>query len=143
MLFDTDFVKIQNLTRSPIFLAEDCGRDEENKTRKVESTARFLNDAGIAGVTAVPMALHESELWTKRESGTPDLVISAANEHDVRYHIEMGYPPLQIYATTARNWQVALLRHEPGASSCSLCRFPPEGSQLPMASATANTTPAP
>jgi len=139
-LFDMDFVKIHNLSRSPIFLADDCGMEEEgNKTHKVASTARFLKAAGIMDVTAVPIALHGSDLWTKRQSGTPDLVISAANEHDVRYHIEMGYPPLQIYATTGRNWQVALLRHEPGAPSCSLCRFPPEVSKVPMACATDHT----
>ena len=135
-LFDMDHVKIHNVSRSPIFTAEDCGPDDESGVEKVVAARRFLEAAEIEVADVEPRALHESKFWTARQQGTPDLIVSAANEHDVRYHIEMGYPPLQVYATTGRNWQVALLRHEPGAPSCSMCRFPPEETKVPMACAT-------
>ena len=61
-----------------------------------------------------------------REVGSTDVLISTANEFNVRYYVEMGFPPIQLYATTGRNWQATLMRHVPGAKACSLCVFPPD-----------------
>ena len=119
-LIDHDRVKIHNLSRSPTFSAADCGR------YKVDVTATYLRAAGVEEVIVDAVALDKSEIWRDRAQGTPDIVISAANEFNVRYHIEMGYPPVQIYATTGQNWQTTLLRHLPSASACSLCLFPPD-----------------
>lgn len=131
-LVDMDRVKVKNITRSPIFSAEDARLD----LPKVSSVAAFLKGAGVHDVEHDPVKLNESALWRDRNSGTPDVVISAANEFNVRYHIEMGYPPIQVYATTGKNWQTTLLRHLPGDAACSLCVFPPDPSSLPMACAT-------
>ena len=49
--------------------------------------------------------------------------VSAANERNVRAVIESGFPPLQIYGTTGRNWQAAVIRHMPLEDPCSCCLF--------------------
>ena len=129
-LIDMDVVKIRNLTRSPIF------KDFEKGTPKVNSVAAFLRGAGVRNVVTDPVTLHESKAWAERAPGTPDVVYSAANEHEVRYHIEMGYPPIELYATTGKNWQVTLLRHDVGSPGCSLCVFPPGLDYAPSTCAT-------
>lgn len=119
-LIDMDHVKVENLDRSPIFLDQDVGR------LKVEAANAFLAARGIENVAIDPRPLHESELWMGRSAGTPDAVISAANEMNVRHHIESQYPPIQIYGTTGRNWQASLIRHIPMVEACSSCLFPEE-----------------
>jgi len=142
-LIDKDRVKIHNLSRSPLFVAADCVDEmvhPEGGLYKVDASKRFLHEIGVTRVESEPVALHRSSLWQYRPSGTPDVVVSAANEEDVRYHIEMGYPPIQIYATTGKNWQIALLRHLPDDEACSMCIFPPEESRIPMPCATDHVT---
>lgn len=117
-LFDRDVVKVENLDRSPTFRAQDVGHD------KVASTADFLRAIGVPDVHPESHWLHESERWANRRSGVPNLIISTANEHRVRYRIEAGFPPLQIYGTTGRNWQASVIRHIPMVEACSLCLFP-------------------
>lgn len=117
-LFDMDRVKIENLDRSPIFRAGDVGEP------KVDAAARFLRDAGVVDVAAQACPLDESPLWLHRTAGTPDLLIAAANERNVRSVIEAGYPPVQVYGTTGKNWQAAVLRHVPLVDPCSCCIFP-------------------
>lgn len=117
-VIDHDRVKLHNLDRSPIFVNADVGR------LKVEATRGYLQGVGVREVRIDPLPLHESRLWRNRQPGQPDLVIAAANEMKVRYYIEAGFPPTQIYATTGQNWQVAAIRHEPFGSACSLCLFP-------------------
>jgi hypothetical protein len=131
-LVDHDGVGIHNITRSPIFT------DAQAKIgmAKVEAVAAFLRGAGVEDVVVDPTALHESALWNLREAGSTDVLISAANEFNVRYHIEMGFPPIQLYATTGRNWQATLVRHVPGAKACSLCVFPPDEKFAPTTCAT-------
>lgn len=135
-LIDHDLVGIHNITRSPIFT------DGHAKIglAKVDAVAAFLRGANIENVVVDPVALHESRLWNSREAGSTDVLISAANEFNVRYHIEMGFPPIQLYATTGRNWQATLMRHVPGAKACSLCVFPPEKKFVPTACATVGST---
>ena len=116
-LFDGDVVEVPNLDRSPIFVNADVGK------KKVEVTRRWLERSGISA-KAEPYALHESEVWRNREEGAPDLMISAANEYNVRSLIEGGFPPLQIYGTTGNNWQAAMIRHVPMRDPCSRCLFP-------------------
>jgi hypothetical protein len=118
VLFDGDRVKRENITRSPIFADSDIGDP------KVEVTANHLNACGITDVVTEPKALHESRRWHDREAGTPDLVIAAANEHNVRHLIESLYPPIQIYGTTGKNWQASVIRHAPLIDPCSCCLFP-------------------
>lgn len=116
-LIDMDFVKIENLDRSPVLRAKDVGR------KKVEATKAFLQNCGVEDVSVEPYALDELAIWQNRKPGVPDLVISAANERNVRDLIENGYPPIQIYATTGRNWQASLIRHIPMIDPCSRCLF--------------------
>lgn len=118
VLFDGDKVGRENITRSPIFVDSDIG------TPKVMVTANHLHTCGIANVIAEPKALHESRLWYDREAGKSDLVIAAANEHNVRHLIESLYPPIQIYGTTGKNWQASVIRHAPLIDPCSCCLFP-------------------
>jgi len=130
-LVDMDRVKVHNLDRSPIFTASDVGQ------YKVEATKRFLNSAGYNDVTVFPVSLDECNAWTRRTIGTPNFVLSAANERNVRQIIEEGLPPVQIYGTTGRNWQASLLRHEFGTGACSCCVFPPKDQTPPTECATA------
>lgn len=131
-LIDPDGVGIHNITRSPVFTDAHAKID----LAKVEAVAAFLRGAGAGHVAVDPVPLHESTLWNSRETGSTDVLISAANEFNVRYHIEMGFPPIQLYATTGRNWQTTLMRHLPGGNACSLCVFPPDENFAPMACAT-------
>lgn len=137
-LIDHDVVKTHNLDRSPIFTDDDA----ENKRPKVVSTERFLNGAGIRGTRSDANPLHQSALWAERQAGEPDILISAANEMDVRRFIELAFPPLQIYATTGQNWQASLIRHIPMIEACSLCLFPIDRPSSPTLCATAPAAPA-
>jgi hypothetical protein len=121
-LFDMDFVKVQNLDRSPIFSAADA----QNRLRKVNATEAYLRSVGVQDIATEKDPLDQSRVWFTREAGTPDLLISAANERDVRYVIEKSAPPLQIYGTTGANWEASVIRHTPLTDPCSCCLFPPE-----------------
>lgn len=136
-LIDHDGVGIHNITRSPIF----TDAHAKIELAKVEAVAAFLRGAGVEDVAVDPVALHESALWNLREVGSTDVLISAANEFNVRYHIEMGFPPIQLYATTGRNWQATLMRHVPGAKACSLCVFPADEKFAPTTCATDGSAP--
>jgi hypothetical protein len=125
-IVDMDVVKIENLDRSPVFLAEEAlaqGTDDE--VYKVDSLASFLRSAGIEARTH-RRALNEVDCWLNRQPGPPDIVFAAANERNVRYVIEAGMPPIQIYGTTGQNWQASMVRHVPSRDPCSCCLFPPE-----------------
>jgi molybdopterin/thiamine biosynthesis adenylyltransferase len=117
-LFDMDIVKIHNLDRSPVFAAEQVGM------AKVQATEAWLRRAGVSCINSDQQALDESDLWRKREEGRPDILVAAANERNVRSVIETGFPPIQVYGTTGKNWQVAMIRHVPMKDPCSLCLFP-------------------
>jgi hypothetical protein len=121
-LFDMDFVKVQNLDRSPIFSAADA----QNRLRKIEATETYLRSVGVQDIATEKDPLDRSRVWFAREAGTPDLLISAANERNVRYVIEKSLPPLQIYGTTGANWEASVIRHTPLTDPCSCCLFPPE-----------------
>jgi hypothetical protein len=117
-LFDMDHVEVHNLDRSPLFVVRHVG------LKKVVAAAEYLTSVGVANVVAEPVALDESTTWRDRPPGTPDMLISAANERNVRSVIESRYPPLQVYGTTGRNWQAAVIRHIPLEDPCSCCLFP-------------------
>lgn len=134
-LIDADVVKVHNLDRSPLFTNEDVG------ISKVRAARRFLEEIGIEDAPADERPLHESALWLERRIGWPDILVAAANEMDVRYHIESRYPPVQLYGTTGRNWQCSAIRHIPFADACSCCLFPPDIHQPATACATAPSNP--
>jgi len=133
LLFDMDFVKDHNLDRSPIFFKGDVG------LRKVDVTAEWLRQAGVSMVTGDPNALDESPLWKERQAGSPDILIAAANERNVRPLIETCMPPIQIYGTTGKNWQSAMIRHLPMKEACSCCLFG-EAEHAPTQCATGSVT---
>jgi len=135
-LIDHDHVGVHNITRSPVFTDAQASIE----MAKVEAVACFLRSAGVKDVAVDPVMFHESGLWKSREVGSPDVLISSANEFNVRYHIEMGFPPIQLYASTGRNWQATLMRHAPAAKACSLCVFPPDENFAPTQCATVETT---
>jgi hypothetical protein len=120
-IFDRDDVKIENLDRSPIFQSKDEGQS------KAKVIARFLSARGVQA-RAEPIWLDESQGWKGRQQGTPDILVSAANERNVRYAIETQFPPVQVYGTTGLNWQASVFRHIPPQDPCSCCVFPPAGS---------------
>lgn len=130
-LIDMDRVKRWNLDRSAIFTEADIGRF------KVEASRDFLANAGFINIRTESCPLHEADAWTMRVPGSPDILIAAANELNVRYHIEAQYPPLQLYATTGRNWQISLIRHIPLVEACSCCLFPDGVPRAPTTCASA------
>ena len=133
VLVDRDLVKVENITRSALFSWPDAIAGSP----KAEVAARWLRETGVERVDPHVVWLHEiPELWSMREQGTPDLLISAANERDVRSTIESGYPPLQVYATTGRNWQATLFRHVPMTDACSRCVPGSEVTPMPAPCAT-------
>lgn len=138
-LIDMKKVKIHNLSRSPIFASESC-KDEhiniESNEFKVDAVEKFLIQSGLPRVEAENVELKNSKKWNEREIGTPDIVVPAANEGNANYCIEAGYPPIQLYASTGKDWQITLWRHRPSHDVCSLCIFPPEDSQSEFVCAT-------
>lgn len=138
VLVDRDIVKLKNVTRSPLF----SWRDAELRMPKVEVVRRALHDAGVARIEPHQAWLDDIPArWSGRDVGTPDILISAANERSVRSVIEAGHPPLQVYGTTGRNWQATLFRHIPMVEACSRC-IP--GGQVPTTTAlcaTGSSTP--
>ncbi len=118
VLVDKDKVEPENVTRSALFSCQDA----LDETPKVDAALRWLQGAGVETTETHFAWLDEiPERWMGRRLGTPDILISAANERNVRSTIEAGYPPLQVYATTGRNWQATLFRHIPIVDACSLC----------------------
>lgn len=126
--FDMDVVKVENLDRSPVFTYVDADRG----TYKSDAVTSYLRSAGVAQAESVRGPLDQSTRWSSRPPGTPDLVISAANERNVRYVIEQSCPPLQIYGTTGTNWVASVIRHIPLIDACSCCVFPPDAQQARM-----------
>ena len=102
VLVDRDNVEIENVTRSALF----SWRDALREASKVDVAACWLREARVEQIEPLVAWLHEiPDHWTRRPTGTPDLLISAANERNVRSVIEGSHPPLQMYATTGQNWQ--------------------------------------
>ncbi|MDX2240041.1 MAG: ThiF family adenylyltransferase [Leptolyngbyaceae cyanobacterium bins.302] len=132
-LIDMDRVKRYNLDRSPIFTEAHVG------SFKVLVTQDYLHNLGVQNIRVDITPLHSSALWIERTQGTPDIVLAAANEMNVRYYIESGFPPIQIYGTTGQNWQSSLIRHIPFNEACSSCLFPEENPKPQMACAAAAT----
>jgi hypothetical protein len=121
MVFDNDIIKVHNLDRSPVFRASDEGK------LKVEALVWYLNQFGIRGHSE-PVWLNQSEIGKTRQQGSPDILVSAANERNVRYLIESQYPPVQVYGTTGQNWQACVFRHVAPQDPCTCCMFPPTAS---------------
>ncbi|MBI5103310.1 MAG: ThiF family adenylyltransferase [Nitrospirae bacterium] len=128
ILFDGDIVKIHNLDRSPIFIHNlDRSPIFINKhvgQLKADAVKEYLEAASIANVISESCTLDIATQWACRPAGRPDMLISAANERNVRSIIESSYPPIQIYGTTGRNWQASVIRHIPIKEPCSCCLFP-------------------
>ena len=133
-LFDMDEAKTLNLDRSPVFSAADAAA----LRKKVHATEDYLRSVGLHNVKSEPFPLDQSGIWVARQAGTPDLIISAANERDVRYLIEQSAPPIQIYGTTGANWEASVVRHTPMVDACSCCLFPP-GKPKPVATCATDT----
>ena len=134
VLVDRDVVKVENVRRSALFTSQDA----LNEKPKVDVAGRWLSEVGVQRVEPHLAWLDEMQgRWLGREPGTPDILISAANERSVRPHIENGFPPLQVYGTTGRNWQSTLFRHIPLNDACSLCVPGVETVQMPALCATA------
>ena len=133
VLVDRDSVEVENVTRSPLF----TWKDALQNTPKVTVAERWLEQTRVRETTAYYTWLHELEEWAQRPQGTPDLIVSAANEKNVRSTIENYFPPVQIYATTGKNWQATLLQHIPTKGPCSLCVPGSQRASVPLACATA------
>ena len=118
VLVDADPVEIENVTRSAVF----SWKDALDEVPKVTAASGWLRDIGVVQVESHVAWLDEiPDRWRQRPAGTPDVLISAANERNVRSTIEGAYPPLQVYGTTGRNWQATLFRHIPVTEACSRC----------------------
>ncbi len=139
VLIDRDKVEVENVTRSALFSWEDAVAQKP----KVEVAADWLRTAGVARIEPHIAWLDQiPERWQGRRPGTPDILISAANERNVRTQIENVYPPLQVYATTGQNWQSTLLRHIPLVDPCSCCVPGVETAAAPTLCATGSPAPA-
>lgn len=99
VLVDRDVVKVENVRRSALFTSRDALAED----RKVDVAGRWLSEVGVQRIEPHFAWLDEMpKRWIGRETGTPDILISAANERSVRSHIENGFPPLQVYGTTGK-----------------------------------------
>lgn len=99
VLVDGDVVKVENVSRSALFSWEDA----LSEIAKVEAGSGWLKRIGVEPVAAHSDFLDEiPKQWNGRQPGTPDILISAANERNVRSLIENNYP-VQVYATTVKS----------------------------------------
>jgi len=115
LLVDHDIVNIENLSRSPLFKSRHTG------DFKVAAVEEFFREVGIHGTASDAKPFFESIALDRPR---PQLIVSAANEMNVRHAIEAMRPPLQIYGTTGPNYQAAMIRHIPLEEACSCCLFP-------------------
>jgi len=138
VLVDADSIEIENITRSPLFSWPAALGEEP----KVEVVSRWLHEIGVNAIDLHTAWLDEiPDIWARRGQGTPDMMISAANERGVRSVIEGSCPPVQVYATTGRNWQATLFRHIPLKDACSRCVPGARAPQIPTLCATGSSTP--
>lgn len=138
VLVDADNVEIENITRSPLFSWPAALGEEP----KVEVVSRWLREIGVNAIDPHTAWLDEiPDVWARRGQGTPDIVISAANERGVRSVIEGSCPPVQVYATTGRNWQATMFRHIPLRDACSRCVPGARVPQVSMLCATGSSVP--
>lgn len=112
---DGDVLGVENLGRSPLFAAAQCG------TNKAVAMALELAANPSIKVHAVPQWWHDSSAL--HDLGAFDIVIPAANEHHVREALQAALPPLMIHASTSSAWQVNFGRHIPGVDDCLAERF--------------------
>lgn len=138
VLVDGDTVKVENVSRSALFSHGDATRGKF----KVCVAEDWLRAAGVRRIEPYAEWLDEiPQRWLQRSLGTPDVVISAANERNVRQVIEAGFPPLQVYGTTGLNLQATLFRHIPIKEPCALCVPGGKPMPLPTPCATGPTSP--
>ena len=138
ILVDPDIVKVENVTRSAMF----TWRDALATRDKAEVASRWLVTSGVDRAEPQVSWLNDvPERWRRRNLGKPDVLISAANERNVRHEIEAALPPLQVYATTGQNWQATMFRHIPLRGACSLCVPGDTTPQVPMPCATGSPDP--
>jgi hypothetical protein len=110
---DGDVVKVENISRSPVF-------------------GRRLHGWGKAGavkeaVSGAGLEVEADDVWwgeSKNKSlAGHDIVIPVANEQNIRWELQNSYPPLMVHAATGRNWNVNFGRHIPGVDDCLADRF--------------------
>ena len=91
VLVDPDKVELENVRRSALFSWADAMSDAP----KVEVAHRWLSEAGLERIEPHVAWLDEiPERWRSRQTGTPDILISAANDRNVRSLIEALHPAL-------------------------------------------------
>lgn len=116
---DLDKVEIENLDRSPLFVAEHDGQAKASvvadhlKLRGLSATAHSIT--WNAFVQENPALLRKHDAW-----------LALANEHGVRRSMQSNYPPTTLQASTGRNWGIQFGRHVPFVDDCQLDRFPEE-----------------
>jgi hypothetical protein len=118
-VLDHDMVEIENLDRSPIFVAQ---HDREPKANVVTEHLRTKN----VSATAFPCTWNEFVQKNPGLMRKHDAWLALANEHGVRRSMQANYPPVTIQASTGRNWGVQFGRHIPFVDDCQLDRFPEE-----------------
>lgn len=116
-IVDKDVVKIENLSRSPLFGAHLLGMN------KGEAVGADIRSARIS-VDTFPGWWSEFIQERGREKNEFDLWLPLANEFDVRWSMQNNFPPLMVHASTTKNWGVNHGRHIPGRDDCLVDRFP-------------------
>lgn len=116
-IIDKDVVKIENLSRSPLFGVHSVGMN------KAEVVGADIRSARIS-VDIFPGWWSEFIEERGREKNGFDLWLPLANEFDVRWSMQNNFPPLMVHASTTRNWGVNHGRHIPGRDDCLADRFP-------------------
>jgi molybdopterin/thiamine biosynthesis adenylyltransferase len=119
-LLDHDDVKIENLSRSPLFKCTDIGNP---KVKVVGDYLEVLEDR-CHPITFSQFILEKGSL------SNVDIVIPVANEYGARRQIQQSYPPFMLYASTDRIWGVELGRFIPGQTDCIECRYPDSKSEF-------------
>ena len=111
-IMDRDDVELHNTNRGLLFLPYHAGWPKGPALKKADIVAECLNARSIP-------------LWYDQASETKetyDVILSLANERDVRTRIAHRNAPVVLHATTGENWLSQLHRHVAGHDDCIRCR---------------------
>jgi hypothetical protein len=114
-VLDADIVKVHNTNRGMLFMPADAGWPTGNPRQKSELVAQFLpNGHGVPQWYDEAAATHEARF---------DVVLSLANDRNVRHFLSHRNATVTLQATTGRNWLSQLHRHVAGSDDCPSCRL--------------------
>lgn len=124
-IVDRDTLGIENIARQPTATVRQAGQP------KADALAASLAGSSLI---IVPRSMWWDEFTSAHGEtlGAFDVWLPLANERNVRASVQANVPPLQVHASTARDWQCSFGRHIPELDDCLVERFPDTSGAAPF-----------